>query len=61
TRDPATPFPWAKALARQLESGVLLSVDGGRHTSFDAGNRCVDRVVEQYLVRLDVPDKGTSC
>ena len=27
-RDPATPYKWAKALAAQLSSGVLLSFDG---------------------------------
>jgi pimeloyl-ACP methyl ester carboxylesterase len=61
TRDPATPFSWAKGLASQLKSGVLLSVDSGRHTSFDGGNRCVDRVVVQYLVHRESPEPHTRC
>jgi len=61
TDDPATPFEWGKALAAQLRSGVLLTVDSARHTSFDAGTRCVDRLVIQYLVQLDAPRAGTRC
>lgn len=48
--DPATPFAWAKGLARSLSSGVLLRVGGERHTAFASGNGCVDRVVLRYLV-----------
>ena len=38
TRDPATPYRWAEALAEQLESGVLLIRDGDGHTGFQQGN-----------------------
>ena len=43
TRDPATPYERAVALAEQLESGVLISRDGDGHTGFNQGNKCVDR------------------
>jgi pimeloyl-ACP methyl ester carboxylesterase len=59
--DPATPFVWGKALAARLESGVLLIVDSARHTSFDGGNECVDRLVIRYLVRLEPPRSRTRC
>ena len=50
TRDPATPYEWAVALADQLESGVLVSRDGDGHTGYNSGNDCVDEALEDYLV-----------
>ncbi|GAB3654527.1 alpha/beta hydrolase [Nocardioides korecus] len=61
TRDPATPYPWAVALSKQLQSGVLVSRDGDGHTGFQQGNTCVDDAVEGYLVRGKVPRNGLSC
>ena len=61
TRDPATPLTWARALADQLESGVLVTRDGDGHTGYNAGNPCVDRVVESYLVAGTVPDGPVDC
>ena len=61
TRDPATPYEWAEALADQLDSGVLVSRDGDGHTGYNAGNECVDRAVEGYLLRGEVPEDGLSC
>lgn len=58
SRDPATPLTWAKSLARQLQSGVLVTRDGDGHTGYRAGNSCVDDTVEKYLVSGVVP-KGT--
>ncbi len=52
TRDPATPYAWAKSLASQLESGRLISRDGDGHTGFQQGNQCVDDAVER------LPDRG---
>ena len=61
TRDPATPYEWAQALADQLESGVLITRDGDGHTGYLVGNECVDAAVDAYLVDGDVPADGTSC
>jgi pimeloyl-ACP methyl ester carboxylesterase len=61
TRDPATPYAWAKALASELDSGVLVSRDGDGHTGFDQGNSCVDNAVEKYLLAGVVPQDGLSC
>lgn len=61
SRDPATPLRWAEALASQLESGVLVRRDGDGHTGYRAGNDCVDRAVEDYLVTGAVPQDGLSC
>jgi pimeloyl-ACP methyl ester carboxylesterase len=61
TRDPATPYHWAVALAHQLDSGVLVSRDGDGHTGYHRGNTCVDHAVESYLVSGVVPADGLSC
>jgi pimeloyl-ACP methyl ester carboxylesterase len=61
TRDPATPYEWAVALAGQLESGVLVSRDGDGHTGYNSGNKCVDEAVENYLVDGTVPEDGLEC
>jgi pimeloyl-ACP methyl ester carboxylesterase len=61
TRDPATPYQWAVDLAQQLDNGVLISRDGDGHTGYSAGNSCVDKAVEQYLINGVVPKDGLSC
>lgn len=61
TRDPATPYEQAVTLARQLQSGVLVSRDGDGHTGFRQGNACVDDAVEDYLLAGDPPEDGLSC
>lgn len=61
TRDPATPYEWSVALAEQLESGVLVTRDGDGHTSFAAGNTCVDSAVDAFFLDGTVPDDGLEC
>lgn len=59
--DPATPYPWAVALARWLPHGVLLGWNGEGHTSYMQGSSCVDATVDAYLISLQVPRNGTVC
>ncbi len=61
TRDPATPYKWAVALADQLASAVLVSRDGDGHTGYMSGNDCVDSAVEDYLIDDTVPEDGLEC
>ena len=64
TRDPATPYAQAVALASQLDNGVLLSADGDGHTAYRAtGNPCVIKVVDDYLLSLRTPPRqgGAHC
>jgi pimeloyl-ACP methyl ester carboxylesterase len=61
TRDPATPYEWALALADQLESGVLISRDGDGHTAYNSDNECVDEAIEAYLLEGTVPEDGLQC
>jgi pimeloyl-ACP methyl ester carboxylesterase len=61
TRDPATPFVWARALAHQLSSGVLLTHIGDGHTAYIDRDPCVDSVVADYVLDLKPPRAGTVC
>jgi pimeloyl-ACP methyl ester carboxylesterase len=61
TRDPATPFRWARALAGDLKSGVLLGWNGDGHTAYMRGSSCVDSAVDKYLISLVVPRNGAVC
>ena len=61
TRDPATPYRWARALAADLSSGVLLGWNGDGHTAYGEGSACVDQIVNDYLISLKVPRGGTVC
>jgi pimeloyl-ACP methyl ester carboxylesterase len=61
TRDPATPYAWAEALADELASGVLVSRDGDGHTGYNSGNQCVDEAIEDYLTSGVAPLDGLSC
>jgi pimeloyl-ACP methyl ester carboxylesterase len=61
TRDPATPYSWARALAGQLDSGRLLTYDGDGHTAYLRGSSCVDAAVGDYLLKGTLPAEGKSC
>ena len=61
TRDPATPYASAQALASELDSGVLLTYDGDGHTAYRKGSPCVDDAVDAYLISGTVPPAGTTC
>ncbi|KAA1425153.1 alpha/beta hydrolase [Mumia zhuanghuii] len=61
TRDPATPYQWAQAMAEQLDSGVLVSRDGDGHTGYAMGNECVDDAVDDFLVTGTPPKDGLEC
>jgi pimeloyl-ACP methyl ester carboxylesterase len=60
TGDPATPYAWAVALSKELDSGVLITRKGEGHTGY-AASPCVQRAVDAYLLDLKVPKKGLSC
>ena len=59
--DPATPLSGARALARELGSGVLMIASGAQHTAFASGNACVDGAVQRYFVDLRPPKNGKRC
>jgi pimeloyl-ACP methyl ester carboxylesterase len=61
TRDPATPYAFAKNLAAELDSGRLLTYDGDGHTAYKEGSSCIDHAVDAYLVQGKLPAEGTRC
>ena len=61
TYDPATPYPWAQSLARQLSKGVLLTHVGDGHTAYGKGSTCTDQAVDRYLLTGETPPVGTVC
>ncbi|MCQ9134553.1 alpha/beta hydrolase [Streptomyces hilarionis] len=61
TRDPATPYPWARSLASQLASGRLLTYEGDGHTAYGRGSACIDSAINAYLLHGTPPAKGKRC
>ena len=61
TYDPATPYPWAQSLAKQLDSATLLTRVGDGHTGYGKGSTCTDQAVDRYLLAGVVPAVGTVC
>jgi hypothetical protein len=62
TRDPATPYRWAVALAHELESGILLAHNGDGHTVYgDGSSPCVDAIGNAYLIERRAPAPNTVC
>ena len=59
--DPATPYPWAQGLAKQLQNGHLLTFNGSGHTAYTRGSQCIDKAVDAYLLQATVPPTGITC
>ena len=60
TGDPATPYPWAQAVARQLDHAELLTRKGPGHTGY-SNSTCIQRWTDRYLETLELPPKNTVC
>lgn len=58
--DPATPYAWGAALAREL-GARLISVDTEEHTAYTDGGACVQDPVDAYLVSGTPPASDRSC
>ncbi|MEU3407183.1 alpha/beta hydrolase [Streptomyces sp. NPDC006670] len=61
TRDPATPYKWARSLADQLDSGTLLTYDGDGHTAYGRGSDCIDTAINHYLLDGRAPAADKRC
>lgn len=62
THDPATPYAMAQDMARDLDSGVLVTWNGWNHTAYSRdGSSCVRETVDAYLVDGTIPRDGTYC
>jgi pimeloyl-ACP methyl ester carboxylesterase len=61
TRDPATPYEWAKALNKTIKNSQLISLDGDGHTGYGHGSACVDSAVDLFFLRGKLPKKDLYC
>ena len=61
TRDPATPYPWARSLERQLGNAALVTWNGDGHTAYARGSSCVDGYVHAFLLRGALPHPDPVC
>jgi len=58
--DPATPYAWSQAAARQSGS-TLLTYDGWGHGAYFKNSQCVTKATDDYLISGKLPAKGTHC
>ena len=61
TGDPATPYAWAKGLARLLPNSRLLTFVGDGHTGQGRGNACIDDAVDAFYLHGTLPAKDLRC
>ena len=61
TKDPATPYIWAKNLASEFPSSVLLTLNGEGHTGHNRGVACIDTKVDGLFLHGELPESGISC
>ncbi|MEV0820966.1 alpha/beta hydrolase [Nonomuraea rubra] len=59
--DPATPYEWAPKLTAQLKTATLVTYEGEGHGAYLSGSKCVQGLVDAYLIDGKVPAKGASC
>ena len=58
--DPATPYPWSKALVSRIRNSHLLSVDMYSHVA-TGQNSCTMARISDYLVNGTLPSDGEVC
>ena len=61
TRDPATPYQWAKGLHKALVNSTLITLNGDGHTGANRGSSCVDNAMNNYLLTGKLPTHDLTC
>jgi pimeloyl-ACP methyl ester carboxylesterase len=61
TRDPATPYQWAKSLHKALLNSTLITLNGDGHTGANRGSACVDKAMNHYLLTGKLPVHDITC
>jgi pimeloyl-ACP methyl ester carboxylesterase len=60
TGDAATPLASSRKMASALNGGRLIVVTGNQHTGYGTG-KCVNGLVDEYLVKLKAPKNESTC
>ncbi len=61
TGDSATPYEQAVSMAKQLDSGRLLTLKGAGHGAVTGDNKCIAEAVDRYLYEGTPPEEGKTC
>ncbi|WP_079193811.1 alpha/beta hydrolase [Streptomyces sp. CB02923] len=59
--DPAAHYEGVQRSHRALRGSRLVTVGGGDHGQYGNGNRCVDTLVNRYLMTGGAPARDTTC
>ncbi|MFI7642409.1 alpha/beta hydrolase [Nonomuraea sp. NPDC049400] len=59
--DPATPYEWAPKLTAQLKTATLVTYEGEGHGAYLSGSKCVQGLVDGFLIDGKLPAKGATC
>jgi pimeloyl-ACP methyl ester carboxylesterase len=59
--DPATPYEWAPKLTAQLKTATLVTYQGEGHGAYLSGSKCIQGLVDGYLIDGKLPEKGATC
>ncbi|MEI8082999.1 MAG: alpha/beta hydrolase [Actinomycetes bacterium] len=59
--DPATPYPWAVTTSKQLIGRSLVTWNGDGHTAYGRGSKCIDGLVDAFLVGGTLPPNPSTC
>ena len=60
TGDAATPLESSTKMAAALENGILVVVEADQHTGYNV-NKCINKAVDTYLIKLIAPAPSTRC
>lgn len=60
TGDPATPYPWARLMAEELDSSFLVTFEGDVHCAIGESS-CVDQMYEHYLLNPEAGYADINC
>lgn len=61
TFDPATPPQWARSLSAQIQNSITVEWRGDGHTAYRRGSKCIDELIDSYLISGKLPATGRTC
>lgn len=61
TGDPATPYEWGKAFAKNLDNSRFVTWQGEGHTAYGRAGDCINKTLDKYLLTGEAPEDGLTC